>query len=310
MTEITVNKHKRHVWMAIMLSMIVPGLGQVYCGKLFRGLLLSLLNTLPISLFVMVLLFKNTLTLILAAAGMIIFGGIIELIAVIDSIYLAKHTSPNYQIKEYNKWYVYLLLIFMSGWSGSVGIAYYVKTNICEAFRVPASSMYPTILNGDRVLANKTVYNKLEPRKGDVVIFLNPENRLQHYIKRVVAMAGDRVEMKNNRLYVNGQMLEWQPLSKTELDALNINGNDPNFQGDMFYEINGSARYKIFLKKSADEKKYDFAEITVPKYNCFVLGDNRNNSYDSRNYGTIPIATIKGKANWLYWPLSRFNKVE
>ena len=106
---ITNTKNKRHTWIAVMLSLILPGLGQVYCGKLIRGLLLSILNTLPISLIVMVLMFKNSLALILTAIGLIVFGGIIQLIAIIDSIYLVKHVGCNYELKEYNRWYVYLL---------------------------------------------------------------------------------------------------------------------------------------------------------------------------------------------------------
>lgn len=143
-----------------------------------------------------------------------------------------------------------------------------------------------------------------------MVVFINPENRRQNHIKRIVAVAGDKVEMRDNELIINGQMLERQPLSPTELADLKINVQDPKFQGDVFYEINGSSRYKIFLSKTAgDGKMRNFPQITVPKYNCFVLGDNRNDSYDSRNYGPVPVASIKGRADWLYSPLSRFSRL-
>jgi signal peptidase I len=299
---ITNTKNKRHIWIAVMLSLILPGLGQVYCGKLIRGLLLGILNTLPISLIVMVLLFKNLLVLVLVAVGLIVFGVIIQLIAIIDSIYLVKHVGPNYELKEYNRWYVYLLLIFMGGGSGTMGSASYIKSNIMEAFIVPVAQNYPTILPGDRVLVNKIVYQKTDPCRGDMVVFLNPEKRGQNYIKRIVAIAGDTIEMKDNQLYVNGQMLQRQPLSQMELEALKINVHDPDYQGDIFYEINGGSRYKIFLSKSQqDEKMQNFPAITIPKYNCFVLGDNRDSSEDSRNFGPVPIATIKGPADWRYW---------
>ncbi|HBG28373.1 MAG: signal peptidase I [Planctomycetes bacterium GWF2_41_51] len=306
----TTNINKRHTWVAVMLSLIAPGLGQVYCGKLIRGLLFIVLNTLPISLIMFVFLFKNLTVMVLGTIGLIVFGGIILIIALVDSIYLVKNIGANYVPKEYNRWYVYLLLILIGGGGGTGGSTFYVKSNIVEAFRVPANSMYPTIKNGDRFLADKTIYKKIDPSRGDVVVYINPENRL-NYIKRVVAIEGDTVEMKNNQLYVNGRMLEYQPLSKTELETLRINTGNPKFQGEVFYEVNGSSKYAIFLSKSpANEQMQNFQEMTVPKYNCFVLGDNRNESHDSRNSGPIPIATIKGKANWIYFPISHFGKIE
>jgi len=303
MDETIINtKNKRRTWIAVMLSLILPGLGQVYCGKLTRGLLLGILNTLPISLIVMVLLFKNLFVLVLVAVGLFVFGGIIQLIAIIDSIYLVKHIGPNYELKEYNRWYVYLLLILMGGGSGTIASTSYIKSNIMEAFRIPIAQNYPTIIPGDRILANKIVYQKTDPRRGDMVVFLNPENRRENRIKRIVAVEGDTVEMKDNQLYINGQMLERQPLPQSELENLKVQACGKYLQGDVFYEINGDSKYKIFFSTTPHEKEsYDFPKITVPKYNCFVLGDNRNDSYDSRNFGPIPLTAIKGRADWLYW---------
>jgi signal peptidase I len=310
---ITNTRNKRHIWIAVMLSLILPGLGQIYCGKLARGLLLSILNTVPVSLIFIAILFENMLMLVLIAVVLTVFDIIIQLIAIIDSIYLVKSVGPDYKLKDYNRWYVYLLLIIMSGGSSSTAFASYVKKNICEAFVITTISDYPTTFLGDRILANKIVYRKTDPQRGDMVFYVDPANRQQTCIKRVVAVGGDRVEMRDNQLYINGQMLERQPLSPAEIEASKINVHDPNFQGDVFYEINGGSRYKIFLSKTAgDEKMKNFPEITIPKYNCFVLGDNRNSGKDSRNYGPVPVTTIKGRADWLYLPVkdwSRFGRL-
>lgn len=298
---------KRRIWAAVMLSLILPGLGQVYCGKLAKGLIFTILNVLPVFLILDILLLGTRAVLVLYIIGLLAFGGIIQIISIIDSIYMAKSIGSNYELKEYNRWYVYLLLILLVVSSGSaVGIGPH-RGNLVEAFRVTSASVYPTIFPNDRILANKTVYRKIEPHRGDLVVYLNPEKRQQNNIKRVVAIAGDRVEMKDNQLYINGQMLERQPIPQSEFNGLNIDGKDVN--GDAFYEINNGSKYKIFISKSDDEKKRNFPEMTVPKYNCFVLGDNRNYSYDSRNYGPIPVATIKGRADWIYCPASRFSSL-
>jgi signal peptidase I len=196
MAEIITNtRNKRHIWIAVMLSLILPGLGQIYCGKLARGLLLSILNTVPVSLIFVAFLFENMLMLILVAVGLTVFDIIIQLVAIIDSIYLVKSIGPDYKLKDYNRWYVYLLLILMGGGCSSTGVASYVKNNICEAFVITTASNYPTMFLDDRILANKIVYLKADPQRGDMVFYLDPENRRETCIKRVVAVGGDRVEM-------------------------------------------------------------------------------------------------------------------
>lgn len=304
----TAKTHKRHIWIAVMLSLVMPGLGQVYCGRLVRGLVLNFLNILPLPIIIALFSSSNSPMSVQITLLLILAGGLVQLIAIIDSAWLAKQAAQ-YELKDYNRWYVYaLLVLIVSG--GAVGSGLYLRDRGLEAFMVPAASCYPTIVPRDRILANKSACRANDPKRGDLVVFINPENRRQNYIKRVVAVAGDRVEMRDNQLYVNGQMLKRQPLLPTELGASKINVHDSNFQGDVFYEMNGGSKYKIFLSKMpADKKMQSFPEMTVPKYNCFVLGDNRNNSYDSRNYGPVPVASIKGRADWLYWPLSRFGRL-
>ncbi|HAL45608.1 MAG: signal peptidase I [Planctomycetes bacterium GWF2_42_9] len=310
MDESTLKKtYNRQIWLAVLFSFLLPGLGQIYCGRLAKGLIFIALNTLPVFVIVDLLLFGKNAALLFVTVGLMLFGGIVQLIAIIDSIYLAKSLDSRYELKDYNRWYVYLLLIIIVIGNSAIGIIPY-RDNLMEAFRIPSNSMYPTINNGDRILANKAIYKKIDPARGDVVIYINPENRV-NYIKRVVAIEGDTVEMKNNQLYVNGKILEYQPLSKTELDGFKINTGNKKLEGNIFYEINGTSKYLIFLSNSkTDEKVKNFSEIKIPKYCCFVLGDNRNESLDSRNSGPIPVAAIKGKANWVYFPISHFSKIE
>jgi signal peptidase I len=118
------------------------------------------------------------------------------------------------------------------------------------------------------------------------------------------------VEIRNGELYVNNKKLPSKKLPQSTLDSMRIKVGAEHLEGDVYEETNGSAKYKIFL---ADHRPPgDFAKLTVPEHHCFVLGDNRNLSYDSRNFGPVLLATVKGRAYYLYFPAkgwSRFGKI-
>ena len=301
-------KNKRRIWVAIMFSLIMPGLGQVYCGKLARGLVFNFLNILPLPIVIGLFSMSNSPALMQITIALISAAGIIQIIAIIDSAFLASQTKADYLLKDYNKWYVYVLLVLIVT-GGSIGSGLYLRDQTIEAFSVPTASNYPTIIPGDRFLANKLAYRKSEPKRGDLVVFLNPEDRKMKYIKRVVAVAGDTVEIKNHELYINDQKLQLCQLPDSTLDKIKTEIRDHALKGKVFKEINGDEEYKIFLAQPPHDKSSpDFAKITVPKYHCFVLGDNRSFSRDSRHFGSIPLATIIGRADYLYFPAKDWSR--
>jgi len=242
----------------------------------------------------------------------ILAGGIVQLTAIIDSVFLAIR-SAGYQLKDCNSPVVYALLVLIVT-GGSIGSALYIRDQGLEAFRVPTASCYPTIVPNDRILANKNAYNRTDPGRGDLVIHINPLNRHMNYIKRIVAIAGDTVEMKDNRLYINGNKLVRRKLPESTLDNIRITVEGQPLEGEVFEETNGNVKYNIYLAESPHDKTTgDFEKITVPEHHCFVLGDNRNLSRDSRDFGPVPLATIKGRADYIYWPamdFSHFGKIE
>lgn len=151
----------------------------------------------------------------------------------------------------------------------AVIVAFLIKTFVAQPFWVPTGSMIPTIMPNDRVLALKFVYKFTDPKPGDIVVFLPSNGENKDYIKRVIAVGGQRIKIKDGLVYVNGR-----PLKEDYLDP--------------GYFDSGSME-----------------EILVPKGYVFVMGDNRPNSLDSRIFGPIKKDQIIGKAVLIYWPLHR-----
>lgn len=306
--ETVVKTNKRRPWLAVTLTLIMPGLGHLYCGRFVRAVVVAFICALP-GMFLQIAVRSDPASLMMfLLTPVIALYYILWLIVLIDSCLLARKTRPDYVLKDYNRWYVYLLLV-LANMGGSLEEALSIRENYIEAFRVPTWSMFPTIQNGDRFIANKTIYKKNDPQRGDVVVFKNPDDRRMNYIKRVVAVAGDTVELKAGELIVNGRRLQ-----RTEVGPSAFASERGTVEGKVFLEQGGDAGYRIFLTPGdhPDPAMMDFGPVTVEDNHCFVLGDNRCNSKDSRHFGSIPLATIKGRATYLYFPArdwSRFGKI-
>ncbi|MCF7973081.1 MAG: signal peptidase I [Phycisphaerae bacterium] len=290
--------NRRRPWTAVCLSLVMPGLGQIYCGDMASGIVIILLMTMFSLGWVIGIMHENTpfWPFSLASGGVILLA---TAFAAIDACRRARRSRFDYPLKEYNHWGIYVALVWIAG-AGTLGYTLMIKQNVCEAFRVPTHSMVPTIMAGDRVLANKLPFAIRGIERGDVVLFNRPDNQRQNYIKRVVAMGGDTVEIKNGQLFINGQALDRAWVRRQAL-----NQAQGAIEGDVFWETNGHARYQIFLCKPASEEDpqaMEFGPVTVPAYHCFVLGDNRNGSFDSRHFGTLSYGAIRGKFLQIYWP--------
>jgi signal peptidase I len=149
----------------------------------------------------------------------------------------------------------------------------FVRPFVLEAFRIPSESMVPTLLVGDRVFVNKFIYRLTEPERGDVVVFESVNGGEEDLIKRIVALAGDEVEVRNGTLLVNGEAREEPYLNR------NLPFND------------------------------SYGPSEVPEGHVFVMGDNRANSADSRVFGPLPIENIEGEAFVRFWPPLRIGSL-
>jgi len=184
-----------------------------------------------------------------------------------------------------------------------------LRSFIVEPFRIPSGSMEPTLLPGDFILVNKFAYglrlpvlntkifDSGEPRRGDVVVFRYPEDPTIAYIKRVVGLPGDNLEYRNKQLYINGE-----PMPQVKLPAGNgaaANGFEPR------QETLGTVSHTIQVRRGEDPPW----SYKVPEGHYFVMGDNRDNSRDSRFWGPLPEANLIGKAFliWMNWDCITFN---
>jgi signal peptidase I len=300
--------NRRRPWTAVFLSLLLPGMGQIYCGSIVQGLvlmlILSVFSTFWVFIMVVDRIRENTPVAVSVMA--LVFILLATIVATIDAYRRARGTRYDYTLKDYNRWDVYLVLFWMSG-AGTFGFIAITKMNLFEAFSVPANSMAPAIMAGDRVLANKTTYNQKNPVYGDVVLFKNPEDRRGNRIKRVVALAGDTVEVKEAQLLINGNMLKREAAGTQTLLIENH-----MVEGNVYWESNNGARYQIFVSEKEIENQtglQNFGPVTVPEHHCFVMGDNRNYSEDSRRYGPLSYGALKGRFTQIYWPLRHWGEL-
>jgi len=307
--SLTNNGSRRSPWLAALLSFIMPGVGQIYCGSLLRGLIFGLVYGLAIPVaFGLLGYFGPVPTVVFGLLAVAATFGVV-VAAAIDASRLAARTRRDYELKPCNGPGVYLLIGLMIQGS-SVGYALHVRDSLVEAFIVTAASEYPTILPGDRILGDKTAYRKTDVSRGNIVLFHPPTGDWRkNYIKRIVALGGDTVEMREGELYINDRKL---PRELVSAQTTMVDTSGKVVEGRIYREQNADKTYNIFLANDGPQQASDFGKITVPEDHCFVLGDNRSNSLDSRQFGPIAYGTIQGRADYIYWPAdtwSRFGRI-
>jgi signal peptidase I len=160
-----------------------------------------------------------------------------------------------------------------------------IRAYVIQAFKIPSGSMIPTLLIGDHILVNKFIYGTTipfsdkrilvfkKPERGDIIVFKYPDNPKKDFIKRVVATGGDKIESRNKVMYVNGEKLS-EPYAQHTDDT---------------------------MLSSGMSKRDNFEPITIPENKFFVMGDNRDQSHDSRFWGFVDLKEIKGEALVIYW---------
>ncbi len=189
----------------------------------------------------------------------------------------------------------------------TIVIAVFVITFIVQAFQIPSESMEKTLLVGDYLLVDKVHYGQsrlwrwLLPyhpiRRQDIIVFRYPVNPKQHFVKRVVAVPGDRVRLINKHVYVNGvrQDDNYATFNWEQHDKFRDNFPDGGLYGDKI-----SSKWFLQARKLLEDN-----ELIVPQDSFFVLGDNRDDSYDLRYWGFVPAENVVGRPLLIYWSMDR-----
>jgi signal peptidase I len=163
----------------------------------------------------------------------------------------------------------------------AVLLALFIRTFVVQAFKIPSGSMEPTLLIGDHIFVNKFIYGiKIpflrktlipinNPSRGDIIVFIFPKDESKDFIKRLIGLPGEKIEIRGSEIFIDGKQFD-----------------DP---------------YGDYKDRNNPGEPCLFCTVTVPEGHYFVMGDNRNNSEDSRYWGFVPANSIKGKAFIVYW---------
>jgi signal peptidase I len=173
----------------------------------------------------------------------------------------------------------------------AIVLALFIRTFVIQAFKIPSGSMKETLKIGDHILVNKFIYGVkipflqttiipiTNPKRGDIVVFKFPEDPSKDFIKRVIGVGGDVIEVRDKKVYVNNKLLN----------------HDFGMHTDSY----------IF--PASVQPRDNFGPVVVPPHSLFVMGDNRDQSYDSRFWGFVDLKAVKGKALIIYWSWDKDN---
>jgi signal peptidase I len=281
--------HPRNRWIAALLSLALPGLGQFYNGDLNKAFWLFLgfvlIGTFPgETIAVLYVPAALTLPLLVISVGLT-FG--LWGVAIVD----AWRGAARRQVYTRREWQVsglYVVLL-LAGSALILMLAADVRQHMVQTFNIPTAAMQPGLLRGDWLFADKR-YNcpgcKTRVAIGDIGIFVYPNDRTQYYIKRVIGLPGDHVSVTSHNVLVNNRSL-----SRSE-----------SIEGDFVVVTEQSEQHswRVQWKKTGASRDFD---VTVPPGQIFMLGDNRDLSTDSRQFGTVPLSDLVGNARQIWFSL-------
>jgi signal peptidase I len=224
----------------------------------------------------------------------------------IDALWLAKSRTVGAReplLVEYSKsFFPVILAVFL------------IRSFLVEPFKIPSGSMMPTLLVGDFILVNKYTYGLRvpvinntffeigHPQRGEVMVFRFPKDPSLDYIKRIVGLPGDRIEYRNKQIFVNGQPVKQKEDGYYDYVAPGLN----QISARKLSEQLGEHNHDILLDDSNPALD---GEITVPEGHYFVMGDNRDNSNDSRFWGFVPDGNVVGRAFMIWWNFDKLGRI-
>lgn len=272
---------------AVMLSALLPGLGQVYSGRVIRGIAIF---TVPIivSWGMVSYFFSPQAKLNSFVWVFLIASGVFAMFILVDAYLCAHAFNKTNQLKRditFGKRVILIIGIICTYIWGpwelfSTQVSQYIKSNVVQAFKIPSPAMSPTLVVDDRILVDKAIYKRSPVQRGDIIVFIYPVDQKKDFIKRVVGLPGEAIEIRDGKIWVNGAQLESPP----EIGAREY------FNCECPYGQVGQS-------------------VQIPEDSYFVLGDNTASSRDSRYWGFVPKQNVEGKAYKIYYPFERSGEI-
>lgn len=254
------RKQSKDAWLAVFLSGFIPGLGHAYLKQWLPSILFFIV-------FIVAVIVAGSQSPIIA-----LLANLLKAVLVLVVFYHVYSSAPLRRERSQRT-----IMLFMAGFIGisvilSAILAIMIRQFVAEARYIPSGAMLPTLHVNDRLIINKLAYRFRMPERGDIVVFspteaLQKQNFHDAFIKRIIGLPGDKVQVKGGQVYINDQ-----PLAETYI---------------------------------SDQPQYEWGPMVIPPNSYFVLGDNRNNSYDSHYWGFIPRENIIGKATQRFYPFDR-----
>ena len=198
-----------------------------------------------------------------------------------DAVATARRANNPFELRRFNRWYVYVVIMVVVGLGHGLVNQYVINTYLFRSYKIPVGSMSPTLVEGDHVVSDTLTYRVKGPRRGDIVIFKYPEDETKQFVKRIIGMPGETIQIKNKAVYINEKPLDDEEYTQRI---------DPGI-------IEGS-----------EIPRDNFGPTVVPRQSYFVLGDNRDQSLDSRFFGSVEREKITGRVRVIYlsvpkkWP--------
>ncbi len=263
-------------WLAGLLQVVTPGLGNLYSGRPLHGLILHLtVQGIVLLLALALLRLPWPVNFLLPVAVAII----VAVFVIFDGVRCARTQLPEFPLARYNRWNVYILVVAVFAIivaPEQVLVGSPTRAFVMQTFAADTSSMAPAVLRGDHVVVDKSAYAFAQPKRGDVVFYRATEHPPMIFMKRIVGMPGETIEIRNRNVFINGKKID-EPYVRFLRPSTDGRFLDRTFNGD------------------------SVAPRVIPADTYFVLGDNRDDSLDSRFIGPVQRRQFVGKAKTIYF---------
>ncbi|HSL84852.1 MAG TPA: signal peptidase I [Thermoanaerobaculia bacterium] len=260
----------RRSWVAVGLTLLLLGLGHVYVGEMRRGLVLwsGFLGLLMGSAWSGLLdRFWGLLIVLVAALGLLVY-------AMGDAASRARRLR-SFDPKPYNRWWVYAAVVLFAAVVGP-GIRALVPI---QSFYIPSGSMEPTLQPGDHFYARRGTFGAEDLARGEIVVLRSPEDPTVFVVYRIVGLAGEEIDVVDKAVHIDGRPLD-EPYA--------------HFREEVTYPDSSSVHESL-------RRRDQFGPFLIPEETVFVMGDNRDRSYDSRFIGPVPLANLHARPLYIYW---------